>query len=219
MMESIKIFIVNNIFSLITAIVAIVAIWQTHKQIKTSNKQFLFEKRVNKYTLVNGLMQLYKSNESILDYSNSGVNEPIIVDFQFECLTNIGFLKDITKIVYDSDNHEEKVNFLLKLEEIKKIANEINFLFRGEQGKLLKNFIYNYQNVLLELYKYQRLQNLMRNNEVPCIRPKTYEELQKEFNEYPHRKELYNAIADLKERYDEIINKNILEKVEKNNKL
>lgn len=34
-------FIGDNIFSVTTAITAIVAIWQTHKQLKISNKQHL----------------------------------------------------------------------------------------------------------------------------------------------------------------------------------
>ena len=147
-------FIQDNIFSIITAIVAIIALWQTHKQIKLSNKQYLFESRVKKYTLANGLIQLYEDNKSLLDYSNKKEDEAIIVDFQFENLTNIGYLKDITGIIYDPKNNEEKTKFLLKLEELKQLANEIKFLFKRKQGILLNNFVYNYQIVLLELYKY-----------------------------------------------------------------
>ena len=59
-------FIQDNIFSIMTAIIAIIALWQTHKQIKLSNKQYLFESRVKKYTLANGLIQLYEDNKSLL---------------------------------------------------------------------------------------------------------------------------------------------------------
>lgn len=57
-------FIGENIFSILTAIIAIVAIWQTHRQIKINNKQFLFENRVRKYTLASSLIQLYKENQT-----------------------------------------------------------------------------------------------------------------------------------------------------------
>lgn len=176
-------FIGENIFSILTAIIAIVAIWQTHRQIKINNKQFLFENRVRKYTLASSLIQLYKENQSLLDYSKSKDDEAIIVDFEFINLTNMGYLKDITEIIFDTKNNEMKTKFLLKLEELKQLANEISFLFKRNQGMLLKNFIANYQNVLLELYKYQILQNLMKENQTPSIVPKTYPELKKEFDE------------------------------------
>lgn len=208
-------FIQDNIFSIITAIMAIIALWQTHKQIKLSNKQYLFESRVKKYTLANGLIQLYEDNKSLLDYSNEKEDEAIIVDFQFENLTNIGYLKDITGIIYDPKNNEEKTKFLLKLEELKQLANEIKFLFKRKQGILLNNFVYNYQNVLLELYKYQILQNLMKENSVPSIEPKTFAELQKDYGEINHRTRLFEAIKQLKNSYEELLDKNAIAKIEK----
>ena len=212
-------FIQDNIFSIITAIVAIIALWQTHKQIKLSNKQYLFESRVKKYTLANGLIQLYEDNKSLLDYSNKKEDEAIIVDFQFENLTNIGYLKDITGIIYDPKNNEEKTKFLLKLEELKQLANEIKFLFKRKQGILLNNFVYNYQIVLLELYKYQILQNLMKENSVPSIEPKTFAELQKDYGEINHRTRLFESIKQLKNSYEELLDKNAIAKIEKEIKL
>lgn len=212
-------FIGENIFSILTAIIAIVAIWQTHRQIKINNKQFLFESRVRKYTLASSLIQLYKENQSLLDYSKSKDDEAIIVDFQFENLTNIGYLKDITGIIYEPKNNEEKIKFLLKLEEIKQVANEIRFLFKRKQGVLLKNFVNDYQNVLLELYKYQILQNLMQENKSPSIELKTYPKLKKEFDETSHRERLYNAINQLKNSYEKLQLENIIEKIEKEIKL
>ena len=212
-------FIQDNIFSIITAIVAIIALWQTHKQIKLSNKQYLFENRIKKFTLANGLIQLYKENKSLLDYSKEKEDEAIIVDFQFESLTNIGYLKDITGIIHDPKNNEEKTKFLLKLEELKQLANEIKFLFNRRQGILLNNFIYNYQNVLLELYKYQIVQNLMKENSVPSIEPKTFVDLQKDYGEINHRTRLFGAIKQLEISYEELLNKNAIAKIEKEIKL
>lgn len=212
-------FIQNNIFSIITAIVAIIALWQTHKQIKLSNKQYLFESRVKKYTLANGLIQLYKENKSLLDYSKDKEDEAIIVDFQFENLTNIGYLKGITGIIYDPKNNEEKTRFLLKLEELKQLATEIKFLFKRKQGILLNNFIYNYQNVLLELYKYQIIQNLMKENSIPSIEPKTFAELQRDYGETNHRTRLFEAIKQLEISYEELLDKNAIAKIEKEIKL
>ena len=57
-------FIENNLFAILTAFIAIIALFQTHKQISVSNKQFLFDKRLNKYLIARGLLELYKDNEN-----------------------------------------------------------------------------------------------------------------------------------------------------------
>ena len=60
-------FIENNIFSIITAIIAIIALWQTHKQITISNKHHLFDKRVDTFTTVNSLISLFKESKNKKD--------------------------------------------------------------------------------------------------------------------------------------------------------
>ena len=128
MIKNILVFIKNNLFAIITAFIAIIALLQTHKQIKISNKQFLFDKRLSKYLLTRGLLELYKDNENLLDYTNNPDNEPIIVDFQFTNLTNNNYLKDITCIIKEPKNNDFKNNFLIKIEELKKLSNETQFI-------------------------------------------------------------------------------------------
>lgn len=212
-------FIQDNIFSIITATIAVIALWQTHIQIKISNKQFLFKKRLEKYTIANMLIELFKEYQSLLDYSKKKDDEAIIVDIQFASLTNVGYLKDITEIISDPKNNEIKTEFLLKLEEINQLANEIKFLFKIEQGLLLSNFIIEYKNVLMELYKYQIFQNFMRENKSPSIVPKTYAELQEELDEKSHRIKLFSAINQLKNSYRKLQDEDVIAKIEKEIKL
>ena len=58
-------FIGENIFSIITATVAIIAIWQTHRQIKISNKHQLFDRRVDRFILIKGLYTPLKTEAYI----------------------------------------------------------------------------------------------------------------------------------------------------------
>lgn len=114
-MEYILSFIKNNLFAIITASIAIVALLQTHKQIKISNKQYLFDKRLSKYLLAKGLLGLYKDNENLLDYTDDPDDEAIIVDYQFINLTNNNYLKDVTCIINEPKIMNLRITSWLKL--------------------------------------------------------------------------------------------------------
>lgn len=218
-MKDILDFVENNLFAIITASIAIIALLQTHKQIKISNKQYLFDKRLSKYLLAKGLLELYKDNESLLDYTDDSDNEAIIVDYQFINLTNNNYLKDVTCIINEPKNNEFKNNFLVKIEELKQLSGEVRFLFQNKSGLLLSNFIIKYQNVLMELYKYQIVLDLMKKDEIPRKNKPTYSELQDEYGELKHRHRLYDAIDDLKKNYNEVVSKRVINKIEKSIKL
>lgn len=208
----------ENIFSIITAMVAIIAIFQTHKQIKISNKQFLFNRRLNKYLLVRSLIELYKDNITLLDYKDRKDDESIIVDYQFINLTNVNYLKDITCVIRDPKNNEYKNNFLITMEELKKISTEVKFIF-PDKNNYLSDFVFNYQNVLMELYKYQILLDDMKNDNISRKQKPTFKELQKDYGELNHRKRLYAALDKLGNSYNKLIEKNIIKKIEKTIKL
>lgn len=211
--------ILNIVLSAIVALTAIFALFQTHKQIKLSNKQFLFNRRLDKYLLAKSLIELYKDNINLLDYKDNKDDEAIIVDFQFINLTNIEFLKDITCIIGDPKNNEYKTNFLIKIEELKKISTEIKFIFPNKESQCLSKFVFNYQNVLMELYKYQVLLDDMINDNIPRKQKPSYKELQKVHGELTHRKRLYGAIDNLNNSYDELIENKTINKIENSIKL
>lgn len=218
-MKNILQYIYDNLLPIITVIATLIALWQTHKQIKISNKQYLFDKRLSKYLLAKGLLELYKDNESLLDYTDDPDDEAIIVDYQFINLTNNNYLKDVTCIINEPKNNEFKNNFLVKIEELKQLSNEVRFLFPNKSGLLLSNFIMKYQDTLMELYKYQIVLDLMKNDEIPRKNKPTYNELQNEYGELKHRHRLYDAIDDLKKSYREVISKKVINKIEKSIKL
>lgn len=209
----------DNLLPIITVIATLIALWQTHKQIKISNKQYLFDKRLSKYLLAKGLLELYNDNESLLDYTDDLDTEAIIVDYQFINLTNNNYLKDVTCIINEPKNNEFKNNLLIKIEELKQLSNEVRFLFPNKSGLLLSNFIMKYQNVLMELYKYQIVLDLMKKDEIPRKNKSTYNELQNEYGELKHRHRLYDAIDDLKKSYHEVVSKKVINKIEKSIKL
>lgn len=211
--------ILNIVLSTVVAITAIFALFQTHRQIKLSNKQFLFNRRLDKYLLAKSLIELYKDNINLLDYKDNKDNEAIIVDFQFINLTNIEYLKDITCIISDPKNNEYKTNFLIKIEELKKLSTEIKFIFPNKGSQYLSKFIFNYQNILMELYKYQVLLDDMINDNIPRKQKPSYKELQKGHGELTNRKRLYDAIDNLNNSYDELVENKTINKIENSIKL
>lgn len=134
-------------------------------------------------------------------------------------MTNIEYLKDITCIIGDPKNNEYKTNFLIKIEELKKLSTEIKFIFPNKGPKYLSKFVFNYQNVLMELYKYQVLLDDMINDNTPRKLKPSYKKLQKGHGELTHRKRLYDAIDNLNNSYDEFVENKTINKIENSIKL
>lgn len=212
-MNEILNYIQNNLLAIITAIAAIVALWQTHSQIKLSNKQFLFYERIDKLIIFKSLYELYDSN--VLDYSDIDKNSPIISDHMFASLTNSEYLKDCGSLIIDVKNDDKRVNFLLKLEDMKKISYKIKYLFKGCIGKTMSEFIWSYQKVLLELYKYEIVNNNMQNDSISRNKKLSYKELQEQYKELTYRKELYKSIDKINLLHKNLKNNKMLEQVEK----
>lgn len=81
----------NFWLSIVTVVAAVIALMQTKQQIKLSNKQHLFDKRVEQYLIAKGLIQLYENNDTILVFKE---NEPILsIDFIFMQMTNNTYME------------------------------------------------------------------------------------------------------------------------------
>ena len=76
-----------------------------------------------------------------------------------------------------------------------------------------------YQNILMELYKYQIISDLINDDKIPRKNKLSYIDLQKEYGELKHRYRLYGAINDLKKSYYEVLEKKAINKIEKSIKL
>lgn len=88
----------NFVFTLVTAVVAIFAVIQTQQQIKLSNKQYLFDKRMEVYLVAMGLIELYRSNRSLFEEHDK--NEPFLaIDFDFTFMTNNASLFQIANAI------------------------------------------------------------------------------------------------------------------------
>lgn len=211
----------NFIFSIITVLVAIFALIQTHKQIQISNKQHLFDKRVETNLIAVGLLELCKENKGLIDkMTKDDYIDDIDVVFIF--LTNNSYLEKCAAVVLDSkdnDNTEKKV-FLTMMENLKSVAAKIRYLFKKEAAELLSEFVLHYQELLMEMYQYNILMtNISDYNKKQIAsngkQAKGQDELYADFDEKKYRDNLRKAAIILQQDYEKLTKENIKEQIEK----
>ncbi len=162
----------NFILSVITVIVAIFALIQTRKQIKLSNKQHLFDKRVENYLIAMGLIQLYRSNYLNFNYEE---DKPIFsIDLDFKFFTNNNYLEQISFAIDNPLKEPGHKELLIKLENLKDVATKIKFLFSGKESVLLGDFVLRYQELLFAMYQYQILLDHMNRESQQSVGEKQY---------------------------------------------
>jgi hypothetical protein len=203
-------------FPVATVAVAIYALFQTQSQIKTSNKQHLFDRRMRVYMVADGLIQLFLSNRNFF-YRDKEDEPQLAIDLHFMWLTNNTYLEKISSAIKTPLSEQTHKEFLIKLEEIKAIANEARLIFSGKPSMLLSEFIQNYQKLLFSIYQYQILLGHMHESSDKWRW--TLEKSSERLHEPEQRKELYAAIDNLKQAYEAVVNEQAMEKLEEQIKL
>lgn len=197
--------------SIITVIVSVVALSQTSHQIKLSNKQHLFDKRIENYLIATGLVQLWRNNSSYFNEKN--LNSLPSFELLFKYLTNNTFLQEITPAIDYPQKQPYHNTFLIMLEGIKEVAIKIEFLFRGNEASALKNFIISYQDLLFALYQHEIIFRLMRQHAQEHQEP--IEAEQNRYSEPEYRGEIQNMVKALTIAYQTLENMNVEEKIKK----
>lgn len=144
--------ILNVLLSAVSLIIALIAIFQTQKQIKLSNKQHLFDRRLEKYMVIKDLLSLFSKNrEHVVDKKDLAQ----CLDLQFSWLTNVTYLSDMTFAINDTLNSEKQNILLSKCEMLEKNSVEISVLWNDEIGKVFSSFIKTYKEMLFKMYQQQ----------------------------------------------------------------
>lgn len=148
----------TNLPEYISAIVAIIALLISCYQARLSNKQSLFNRRLNIWITVDKLMSVYAKNAKKLEHDD----EPqMAIDLLFALLTNTTYLQSISISINHVLDADPQLKLHLKLDEMKSLAMEANFCFKGKSGDAIAEFIEAYQSLLFSMYQYQILLNTM----------------------------------------------------------
>lgn len=186
----------TNLPEYISAIVAIIALFISCYQARLSNKQSLFNRRLNIWITVDKLMSVYVKNAKDLELDN----EPQMAIGQlFEWLTNTTYLQSISTSINKVLDADLQLKLHLKLDEMRSLAMEARFCFKGKSGEAIAEFIEAYQSLLFSIYQYQILLNKMSQS--AKVYQWTFEQASEQLHEPEQRQDLFERESALAASY------------------
>lgn len=144
--------IANIAVSIISVVIALVALFQTKQQIALSNKQQLFDRRLSCFLELNTIYNLYAANKL---YLKDGSTFYHTNDLIFSWLTNCSELEEMTLAVSKPLHQKEQTILLTKYERLKNSAIEIAMIFDGNAAKTAGEFISSFADLLKTMYQQQ----------------------------------------------------------------
>ncbi len=135
------------------------------------------------------------------------------VDLLFVLLTNTTYLQSISasiNLVLDTDL---QLKLHLKLDEMKSLAMEARFCFKGKSGDAVAEFIEAYQSLLFSMYQYQIIFKMMsqKASEYKWSLEQASEKLQ----EPAQRKDLFEKELALASSYKALSQQKMRESIER----
>ena len=187
--------------TVMTSVAAVVAIGVSVHQIRLSNKQQLFERRLKAYMMANSIISLCKENYVFLSEKRKA--EPQFAnDLVFVWLTNNTYMEGQAEAIEHPLEQPFHKELLKKREELRNMAMEFEFIFKGNVASLYGNFLRDYENALAVMYQYEIIIRKMKEENEKY--PHTSEVLSKIFSEEEYRDRLYDALGKLKVSYDTV---------------
>ena len=207
--------IVQSVSMVLSLIISVIALVNSYKQTELSNKQDLFNERINNSVIVNGLLDLYKSNKSIIEKDKED-EIYFSSNFLFISLINNSYLEKMGNVINKPLINSKQKDFLSKIEEIKNEALKIKFIYNGKEAIAFRKFVDSYANFLIQ---YMSLLDLIKEMQEKDKNNMDVHEIADKVDEKNRRKELFKKIDALKESYNKIEVGNVVEKIEKQIKM
>lgn len=134
-------------------------------------------------------------------------NEPqMAIDLLFAWLTNTTYLQSISASINHVLDAEPQLKLHLKLDEMRSLAMEAKFCFKGKSGDAIAEFIEAYQSLLFSMYQYQILINKMLQNTKEY--QWTLEQASEKLHELEQRKDLFEKETALATSYKTLCQQN-----------
>lgn len=197
--------------SVITVLAAVIALFQSHKQVKISNRQALLDRRINKFILFKDLLANYSNSITLLEESILSQD----VEFPFIYLTNCSSLEMIANVMKNPLSHEEKNLFLTKCEELEKSAIEVELIFKSSVSKYMAEFIIVYKKLLQAMHRQQIALNDLKDNNFDQKSCMSLDIFQEKAHDWAEKNKLYETADTLKKLYQLINDREVEKKIRK----
>lgn len=136
--------------TVITSFVAVIALFQTNKQTKLSNKQHLFDRRISAYLFVESLVRRYEEVHSDRKIEKDLEELTLCVDFVY-LLNHPYFEKAMDTIDSTIDTGRNAELFRIR-NDMRNKAEELELIFSGIEAEQLSTFVKCYEDLLKHLY-------------------------------------------------------------------
>lgn len=193
---------------LVTAFAAVAALFISVNQMRLSNQQKLFDRRLKVWLLVERLLAAYETCRHLIEQPDEPLGD---VSTLYQWLTNTSDLHGISSATSSALESATQLELHLKLDELHSSAREANIIF-AEVGLSIELFIENYKDLLFSLYKYQIQLNTMC--EVASTWHLTETEAAERTNEAIQRQSLFKAENELADSYERLRNQAVIASVE-----
>ena len=202
----------DTLLSFIAIVCSVIALWQTYNQIKLSNRQHLFDRRLSAYLTILDLYESYRVQ-----------NENNILKEDGEFVFGIGaiwdglvgnlYLESIRKASDYAIESQQGKAFSIKMAEFNKMAKEINLLFPKRISTPLSIFILAYMQTVRAIYHY--LLVWKSANQDPVLKTLPLQQKLNKIGEPRYRKNVSDALEKLDAAYQKILKTNYIKKVKK----
>ena len=200
--------IINICVSVTSIFIALLALFQTKRQIALSNKQQLFDRRLSCYLEFNTIYSLYTSNKQHLKDDNVFYHTN---DMMFSWLTNCSSLEKMMLAVSKPLHQEEQNIFLAKYEQLKKSAIEISIIFDGDTSEIMSEFVATYAELLMTMYQQQIDICHLQKHKNPDGSPMNLDDYERKCKEMAESLGLFNLRDKLERLDDKISQKKVVE--------
>lgn len=189
--------------SVIAIAVSVIALWQTQNQIKVSNKQHLFDRRLSAYLTIKDLLGSYltqKENSTLLD------NDDFVFNIKMTWYFLMGnlYLESVSNAIEYPIGSPEGKEFSIKMVELIKKAEEIKLLFPAKVSDPITDFVSSYYHVVRSIYQYQLAWNY--TDEDPVLKSMTIKEKAKQIGETACRRKVLDSLEELDSSYQKLLN-------------
>ena len=137
------------IFSIVSALIALIALFFTGKQISLSNKHQLFDRRIEKYKIIKDLLLTYESTRIALLKDK---NIELSCDVYLGALFSVPCMKDLLSVVDEPLASKKRQKFFDKCPWLSKTSMEVQIIFQGKPAEIMSEFCVDYFKLLQIMY-------------------------------------------------------------------